>query len=209
MMSPQNSPIPSFPLKAGFANFPKLICNAHIFLTLLVFLLAGFSSTTGSAFGAASVDVAINGFSQGKAKHTGWKVTGDWSKQLRTQPGNHSLTAFARHPSGQFSPAARHNFSANTLETTLKSRGISLPQWNANDPAVVASWRQASLEFAQGASGNVRVLQPSNAMRYDTVFGKVSVWAEVEFGALQRNLNVRSITATIPETGENFLLWTR
>lgn len=79
-----------------------------------------------------------------------------------------------------------------TLETTLKARSISLPQWNANDPAVVAAWRQASLEFAQGASGNVKVLQPANAMRYDPVLGKGSVWSEVEWGALKANPNVQS-----------------
>jgi RHS repeat-associated protein len=78
-------------------------------------------TTTGNAFGAASVDVAINGFSQGRAEHTGWEGTGDWSKQLRTQPGNHILTATARHPSGQYSPAASHNFSANIAQQTVST----------------------------------------------------------------------------------------
>ena len=78
-------------------------------------------TATGNAFGAASVDVAINGFSQGRAEHAGWEGTGDWSKQLRTQPGNHVLTATARHPSGQFSPAASHNFSANITQQTVST----------------------------------------------------------------------------------------
>jgi len=96
-----------------------------------------------------------------------------------------------------------------TLETTMKARGISLPQFNASDPAVVAAWRQASLDFAQGASGNVRVLQPGSAMRFSSVPGQGSVWGQVEWGALTNNPNVQSITSVIHETGEEVLLWKR
>ena len=78
-------------------------------------------TTTGNAFGAASVDVAINGFGKGKADHAGWQGTGDWTKQLRVPPGNHVMTATAHHPSGQFSPDANHTFTANITQQTVSS----------------------------------------------------------------------------------------
>jgi RHS repeat-associated protein len=40
-----------------------------------------------------------------------------------------------------------------TLESTLASRAITLPAWNASNPATVAAWRQAGIEFAAGARG--------------------------------------------------------
>jgi len=89
-----------------------------------------------------------------------------------------------------------------TLETTLASRGITLPAWDVSNPASVTAWREASKAFAQGASGDVRVLQ-SDAARIN------SVWAQVEFPALQANSKVSSITAINPDTGASTLLWTR
>jgi len=85
--------------------------------------------------------------------------------------------------------AAKHGGS--TLETTMAARGISLPAWDASNPAVVAAWRDASAQFARGASGDVRVLQ-GDAVRLN------SVWAQVEFPALKANTNVTSITAINP-----------
>lgn len=95
---------------------------------------------------------------------------------------------------------AKHGGS--TLETTLASRGITLPAWDASSPAVVSAWRDASAQFARGASGNVRVLQ-GDAVRMD------SVWAQVEFPALKANTSVTSITAINPSTGVSSVIWRR
>jgi len=89
-----------------------------------------------------------------------------------------------------------------TLESTMAQRGIQLPAWDASNPSVVSAWRQASADFASGASGNVRVLQGA-----DVRIG--SVWAEVEYPALVSNPNVTSITSINPATGEQVVLWTR
>jgi hypothetical protein len=89
-----------------------------------------------------------------------------------------------------------------TLETTLASRGITLPAWDAANPSSVAAWREASKVFAQKASGDVRVLQ-TDAVRVN------SVWAEVEFPALKANKQITSITSVNPDTGASTLLWTR
>jgi RHS repeat-associated protein len=89
-----------------------------------------------------------------------------------------------------------------TLEITLAARGVRLPVWDVSNPVSIAAWRQASREFAAGASGNVRVLQ------LDAVRLK-SFWAEVEFPALKANPNINSIKAINPETGAEVLLWSR
>ena len=96
--------------------------------------------------------------------------------------------------------AAQHGGA--TLESTLLSRGISLPVWDASNPAVVSAWRQASIEFAAGARGNVRVLQ-GDALRVVD-----SIWPD-EFRALQANPNVNSIRAINLETGLQVLLWAK
>lgn len=88
-----------------------------------------------------------------------------------------------------------------TLESTLASRGIALPAWDASNPATVAAWRQASMDFATGARGNVRVLQ-GDALRVD------SIWRD-EFRVLQANPNVNSIRAISPHSGSEVLLWSR
>ncbi len=95
---------------------------------------------------------------------------------------------------------AAHNGGA-TLEATRASRGLTLPAWNASNPATVAAWRQASIDFAAGARGNVRVLQ-GDALRVD------AIWRS-EFGALQANPNVNSIRAINPNSGAEVLLWSR
>jgi len=89
-----------------------------------------------------------------------------------------------------------------TLETTLARQGITLPAWDASNPASVAAWRQASGTFAKGASGEVKVLQ-TDVVRIN------SIWAEVEFPALKANPNVSTITVINPQTGMKTLLWKR
>lgn len=88
-----------------------------------------------------------------------------------------------------------------TLESTLSSRGISLPAWDASNPAIVAAWRQASIDFASGAKGNVRVLQ-GDTLRID------AIWRD-EFNALQTNPNVNSIKAINPDSGAEIMLWSK
>lgn len=76
---------------------------------------------SGNAFGAASVDLSLDGVNLGRASHTGWQGTGEWSRQLRLAPGGHTLVATAHHPSGQYSPTASHTFTANIAQRTVAS----------------------------------------------------------------------------------------
>lgn len=73
---------------------------------------------------------------------------------------------------------------------TLDERGINLPAWDRSNPASVAAWQQASVDFARGASGNVTVLQESSVR-------VASILKEYEYPALITNPNVTSITALI------------
>lgn len=89
-----------------------------------------------------------------------------------------------------------------TLEQASSARGVSLPAFDSANPSSVAAWRQASAQFAQGARGDVTVLQ-GDAVRIK------SVWAQVEHPALQANPAVTSITPVNPATGSQVLLWSR
>ena len=89
----------------------------------------------------------------------------------------------------------------STLETTMAARGVKLPTWDPNNPATVAAWRRASMDFAAGARGNVRVLQ-GDSLRVD------AIWRD-EFKALRLNPNVKSIRAINPESGVEVVIWTR
>jgi Flp pilus assembly pilin Flp len=92
-----------------------------------------------------------------------------------------------------------------TMEKIMEERGVKLPPWPTSGPvpeATEKAWRDASREFAQGASGNVRVLQGDSV-------GVGRVWGKDEFPALINNPNVKSITAVDPRTGQEILLWKR
>jgi hypothetical protein len=92
-----------------------------------------------------------------------------------------------------------------TLEKVMAERGIKLPPYPKSGPipeATEKAWRDASREFAEQASGNVRVLQQDSVR-----VGRA--WAKDEFPALINNPNVKSITAVDPRTGQEILLWKR
>jgi hypothetical protein len=131
---------------------------------------------------AADVNIAASTFAIGSDEAVFWSGIG--------RGGDATAASWAAKSGGA------------TLESTMASRGIQLPAWDASNPSVVSAWRQASADFASGASGNVRVLQG-----VDVRVG--SAWAQVEYPALVNNPNVTSITSINPSTGEQVVLWTR
>lgn len=80
-----------------------------------------------------------------------------------------------------------------TLEQYAKAKGINLPEWNANDPYIKAIWQDASRQFAQGASGEVRVVLGGTPAADST-------WLTVELPALKSNPNVTKIIKLDPRT---------
>ena len=89
-----------------------------------------------------------------------------------------------------------------TLEKLLKERGISMPDWNPNDPAVVKAWHDISAAYAAGVSGHVRAvigkeLRPGN------------VWITSELPALMTNPNVTKITTIDPKALDEATIFSR
>jgi len=88
-----------------------------------------------------------------------------------------------------------------TLEQFAKAQGIELPAWNANDSAVKAAWQDASRQFAQGASGEVRVTLGGTPAADST-------WTTVELPALKANPNVTKIIQVDPVTKAETVIYT-
>jgi filamentous hemagglutinin len=88
-----------------------------------------------------------------------------------------------------------------TIESALLNRGLNMPAFNPKDPASLVAWKNASIDFAKGARGDVHVLQ-GNSLRID------AIWKD-EFYALASNPNVKSIASVNIETNERILLWHR
>lgn len=89
------------------------------------------------------------------------------------------------------------NNGGTTLETLMARRGIELPQWDPDNPAVMRAWDEASAAFANGAQGRVRVvlgdqLRPGN------------IWETTEYPRLLRNERVSEVVRVDPTTGREF-----
>jgi hypothetical protein len=89
-----------------------------------------------------------------------------------------------------------------TIERLLRERGIAAPQMDRSEPQIVEWWDRASLMFARGASGEVRVYYGANRHPLNT-------FDRVELPALQQNPNVTRVMAIDPATGETSVLWSR
>lgn len=46
----------------------------------------------------------------------------------------------------------------STLETTLSSKGIELPNWDVSNPSTISAWNSASSSYAMHSSGNFEEL---------------------------------------------------
>ena len=58
------------------------------------------------------MDGLVDGFAQGRARHPGWTdPVGAWSIDLSLSSGQHTLTANAVHPSGQYTATASSTFT--------------------------------------------------------------------------------------------------
>jgi len=89
-----------------------------------------------------------------------------------------------------------------TLENIIEIKSINMPEWNINNVKSVEMWRQASVKYAQQASGEVRAVIGSS-VRTD------SVWLKFELPALKRNSNVTKIITIDPETLVETIIFAR
>ena len=81
-----------------------------------------------------------------------------------------------------------------TLETTIESKNVSIPEWDINDPDSIEAWKQASTAYAEQASGEVHAVIGAELR-------EGNIWESTEFPALMKNQNVTSITIIDPKTG--------
>ena len=86
-----------------------------------------------------------------------------------------------------------------TLEQLMERRGIKLPEWDPDNPAVVDIWTKASEAYAEGASGEVRAVIGENVR-------PGAVW-NAELKALEQNPAVTRITTIDPATGRATVIY--
>jgi len=89
--------------------------------------------------------------------------------------------------------------NGTTLEMLIEARGIEMPEWDADNPAAVATWTQVSEAYASGASGTVRAVLGDN-IRPDAVW-----WAELE--RLKSNPEVTQVVRIDPDTLIESVIW--
>jgi hypothetical protein len=86
-----------------------------------------------------------------------------------------------------------------TLEMLIDSKGIEMPEWDADNPASVATWTQVSEAYASGASGDVHAVL-GDSIRPDAVW-----WSELE--RLKANPNITRIIEVHPDTLVQKVIW--
>jgi hypothetical protein len=194
---PMNIPIP---LPPPVPAIPLLIDPSHP-ETTAEFIIAGNMIEHGNTMDTTPPFNLIDFFSGGIAGLTRSSIRSAAAKGLATNANEAVFWAGIGRGGAERAAKWVAQHGGSTLESTLASRGVTLPAWNASNPATVAAWRQASIEFAAGARGNVRVLQ-GDVLRLD------AIWRD-EFRALQANPNVNSIIMINPDIGVEVLLWSR
>ncbi|MEO5708546.1 MAG: hypothetical protein ABIQ59_01800 [Nocardioidaceae bacterium] len=125
-----------------------------------------------------------------------------------TADGAIDAKAFATEPDSAFFWSGRTNGvggqhvaadvagenGGTTLEQLMESRGVKMPEWDPDNPAVVKVWKDASSAYAEGASGEVRAVI-GDSMRPG------NVWETAELPSLMDNPAVTRITTIDPVTG--------
>ena len=89
-----------------------------------------------------------------------------------------------------------------TLESTIESNGVDMPEWDFNDPSSMEAWDMASAAYAEQVSGEVHAvvgadLRPGN------------IWENTELPRLMNNPNVTEIITVDPKTGVETVIFER
>ena len=89
-----------------------------------------------------------------------------------------------------------------TLESTIETQNIVMPEWNFNNPSTMEAWDLASGAYDEQVSGEIRAvigseLRPGN------------IWENVELPRLKNNPNVTKITTIDPKTGVENVIFER
>lgn len=89
-----------------------------------------------------------------------------------------------------------------TLESTIDTKGITMPEWDFNNPSSMDAWDMASAAYAEQVSGEVRAVVGAE-LRLG------NIWENVELPRLMENPNVTKITIIDPKTGIEIVVFER
>lgn len=81
-----------------------------------------------------------------------------------------------------------------TLESTIASQNITMPEWDFNNPSTMEAWDLASGAYAEQVSGEIRAVIGAELRTGN-------IWENVELPRLMKNPNVTKITTIDPKTG--------
>ncbi|WP_270790731.1 hypothetical protein [Enterococcus faecalis] len=89
-----------------------------------------------------------------------------------------------------------------TLETTIETKNIKMPEWDFNNPESMKAWDLASGSYAEQVSGEIRAV-------VGLELRKGNIWENVELPRLKNNPNVSKITIIDPRTGLEKIIFER
>jgi len=126
------------------------------------------------------------------------------SPLLKTEPDTAFFWSGRTEGIGGAKIAARIAEKGNgtTLETLVGKNNIEMPKYDFNNPASIKAWEDASREYANQATGEIRVILGKNLR-------EGNIWENVEQPLLKNNLNVTKITVIDPKTGIEEVIFER
>ena len=89
-----------------------------------------------------------------------------------------------------------------TLETTIGSKNIKMPEWDFSNPSSMDAWDLASGAYAEQVSGEIRAVVGSELRTGN-------IWENIELPRLKANPNVTKITTIDPKTGIEKIIFER
>ena len=89
-----------------------------------------------------------------------------------------------------------------TLESTIKTQEIIMPEWDFNNPSTMEAWDLASGAYAEQVSGDIHAV-------IGTKLRDGNIWENVELPRLRNNPNVTKITIIDPKTGAEKIIFER
>ena len=89
-----------------------------------------------------------------------------------------------------------------TLESTIESQNIVMPEWDFNNPSTMEAWDAASGAYAEQVSGEIRAVIGAELRTGN-------IWENVELPRLMKNPNVTKITTIDPKTGVEKIIFER
>ena len=89
-----------------------------------------------------------------------------------------------------------------TLESTIESQNIVMPEWDFNNPSTMEAWDLASEAYAEQVSGEIRAVIGAELRTGN-------IWENVELPRLMKNPNVTKITTIDPKTGVEKIIFER